>query len=73
MGQRKLGFNVCPGAGSAQGSCAHLLVAGLYTVAAASAGCYSAEYILPVVTSVAATATEFLACHDMVDVAALHM
>ena len=69
----KLGFDFCPGAGSARGGRAHLVVAGLYLVAAPSAGGRTAECILPVVVPAAATATKLLACQGMIDVAALHM
>ena len=66
-------FDVCPGAGSARGGHAHLIVARLYSVAAPGAGGHSAECILPVVMSTAAAATKFLARHGMIDVAALHV
>ena len=72
MWQRKPGFNVSPGAGSAWGSSAHL-VAGFHTVTAAGTGCHAAEGILPVVMSAAVAAPEPVACHGMIDVAALYM
>ena len=70
MWWRKLGFDFCPGVGSARGSRAHL-VARLYSVAATGAGGHTAECILPGVVS--AGATKLLARHGMIDVAALHL
>ena len=72
MLRRKPGFDVCSGAGSARGSRAHLVVARLYTVAVPGTCSHSAKCILPVVVPAAAAATELLAGHGMIDVAALH-
>ena len=71
MWRRKPGFNVCSGAGSAWGGRVHLVVARLYAVAVPGSCSHSAECILPVVVS--AAATELLAGHGMIDVAALHV
>ena len=71
MWRRKLGFDVCPRAGTARGSCAHLVVARLYTVAASGAGGHTAECILPVVMFTASAVTKLLARHGMINVAAL--
>ena len=72
MWRRKPGFDVCSGAGSARGGRAHLVVARLYPVAVPGTCSHSAECILPVVVAAAAAATELLAGHGMIDVAALH-
>ena len=69
----KLGFDFCPGAGSARGGHAHLVVTRLYSVAAPGAGGHSAEEILPFVMSTAAAATKLLARNGMIDAAALHV
>ena len=71
MWRRKLDFDVCPRASTARGSCANLVVARRYSVAASGAGGHTAECILPVVVSAASAATQLLACHGMIDVAAL--
>ena len=72
MWRRKPGFDICSGAGSPRGCRAHLVVARLYAVAVPASFNHSAECILPVVVSAAATATQLLAGHGMIDVAALH-
>ena len=72
MWRRKPGFDVCSGAGSAQGGCAYLLVARLYVVAGPGALSHTAKGIFPVVVSAGAAATKLLARHGMIDVAALH-
>ena len=72
MWRRKPGFDVCPGACSAWGGRAYLVVARLYVVAVPGACSHTAECILPVVLPAAAAATELLAGHGMIDVAALH-
>ena len=46
---RNLGFDVCPGAGTARACPAHLVVARLYSVAVAGAGSHTAECILPAI------------------------
>ena len=66
-------FDVCPGAGSARGGHAYLVVARLYTAAVPRACSHSAECILPVVVHAAAAAAKLLAGHGMIDVAALHV
>ena len=70
--RRKPGFGVCSGAGSTQGGRSHLVVARLYAVVVPGTCSHSAECILPVVVPAAAAATELLAGHGMIDVAALH-
>ena len=70
---RKLGFDVCPGAGSAWGGHAYLSVARLHSDAASGAGCHPAKCILPIVVPAATTATMLLTCHGMIDVAPLYV
>ena len=72
MLRRKPGLDVCSGAGSARGGHAHLVVARLHTVAVPGKCSNSAECIFPVVVPAATAATELLAGHGMIDVAALH-
>ena len=69
---RKPGFDVYPGAASAQGGRAYL-VARLYAVAAPGACSHTAECIFLVVVPAAAAATMLLAGHGRIDVAALHV
>ena len=72
MWRRKPGFDVCSGAGSARSGRANLVVARLYAVAVPGSCSHTAKCILPVVVPAAAAATKLLACHGMIDVAALH-
>ena len=73
MWWRKPGFDVCPGAGSARGGRACLVVARFYTVAVPGACSLTAECILPVVVRAAAAATKLLAGHGTINVAAVSM
>ena len=72
MWWRNAGFDVCSGAGSARGSRVRLVVARLYAVAVPGTCSHSAGGILLVVVPAVAAATELLAGHDMINVAALH-
>ena len=72
MWRRKPGFDVCSGASSARGGRAHLVVSRLYAVAVHGTCSHTAECLLQVVVSPAAAATQLLAGHGMIDVAALH-
>ena len=65
--RRKPGFDVCSGAGSAQGGRAHLTVARLHAVAVPDTCSQTAECILPVVVFAAAAATKLLAGYGMID------
>ena len=73
MWWRKLGFDVCPGAGAARGGCSYFVVARLYAVDVPGACTQTAECIHPVVVIAAAAATKLLAGHVMIDAAALHV
>ena len=72
MWRRKPGCDVCPGACSAWGVHAYLVVARLYAVAVPGACSHTVECILSVVVPAAAAATKLMAGHGMIDVAALH-
>ena len=73
MGRRKPGFDVLPGAGSARGGRAYLVIAKLYAVAVAGTCSCMAECILPVVVSTSVAVTKLLAGHGILGVAALHV
>ena len=73
MGRRKPGFDVLPGAGSARGGRAYLVIAKLYAVAVAGTCSCMAECILPVVFSEPVAVTKLLAGHGILGVAALHV
>ena len=73
MWRRNLCFDVCPRAGTAWGSCAHVIAARLYSVAASGAGAHTAKCILPVIVSAASADTKLPARHGMIDFAALYV
>ena len=66
MWWRKLGFDVCPGAGTTRGGRAYL-VARLYSVAPPGTRVHTDECIFSVIVPVAAVTTKLPARHGMID------